>query len=171
MPEPTVMTPELGPEQMQALAASLPVVAPQASLVWTAVVDIGAREGLGPSSHGERFVVPIVGGHFWGGTGFEAFRGWVRSGGADRQLLRPDGVKELHALYEMQTDEGAVLTIDNRVLVDESRQPKRYALSRITVVAPQGPHGWMNRRLFVGTLQTLRPARDAVVVRGFLMSD
>lgn len=78
-------------------------------------------------------------------------------------------MKDLHALYELQTDDGAVLTIDNRVLVDESVQPTRYALSRITVTAPEGPHAWLNRRLFVGTLQPLRPARDAVLIRAFLM--
>ena len=91
--------------------------------------------------------------------------------GADRQLLRPDGVKELHALYEMQTDDGAVLTIDNRVLIDEAVQPVRYALSRISVAAPDGQHAWLNRRLFVGTLLPLRPTREAVLIRAFLMTN
>jgi hypothetical protein len=45
----------------------------------------------------------------------------------------------------------------------------RYAISRVSVQAPQGPHAWLSRRLFVGTLQTLRPERKAVVVRAYLM--
>jgi hypothetical protein len=54
-------------------------------------------------------------------------------------------------------------------MVDDSVQPQRYALSRIRFTAPQGPHAWLNRRLFVGALQSLRPAREAVLVRGYLM--
>lgn len=152
-----------------ALADSRPAPPPAARLAWTAVVDIDTRESLGAGPQGERFIVPIRGGRFWGGAGFESLRGTVRPGGADRQVLRPDGVKELHALYEMATDDGAVLTIDNRVLVDEAVKPVRYALSRVSVQAPEGPHAWLNRRLFVGTLQALRPERDAVVVRAYLM--
>lgn len=158
-------------DALRALADEQPVLTPQARLLWTAAVDIDAREALGPSSHGERFIVPIIGGRFWGGPGHAALTGTVRPGGADRQLLRPDGVKELHALYEMQTDDGAVFTIDNRVLIDDAVQPVRYALSRITVAAPVGPHAWLNRRLLVGTLQPLRPAREAVLIRAFLMSN
>lgn len=154
----------------EALAATQPVCPPTARLLWSAVVDIAPRENLGRASHGERFIVPILGGRFVGGPGHEALAGTVRPGGADRQWLRPDGVKELHALYEMQLTDGTVLTIDNRVLVDEAVQPQRYALSRITVTAPEGPHAWLNRRLLLGTLQPLRPTRDAVLVRAFLMT-
>lgn len=156
--------------QLMALADGRPTPPPLARLAWTALVDIDPRETLGAGPQGERFIVPIRGGRFWGGPGFEALRGTVRPGGADRQLLRPDGVKELFALYEMATDDGTVLTIDNRVLIDEAVTPVRYALSRVTVQAPEGPHAWLNRRLFVGTLQTLRPQREAVVVRAYLMT-
>lgn len=164
----TPADPETDP--WRALAASQPVLTPGARLIWTAVVDIGVREALGRSSHGERFIVPIHGGRFWGAPEHAQLHGFVRPGGSDRQWLRPDGVKELHALYELQTDDGIVLTIDNRVLVDDSVQPVRYALSRIHVTAPEGPLAWLNRRLIVGTLQPLRPAREAVLVRAFLMA-
>ena len=157
--------------QVQALAASHACLTPQAQLAWTAVVDIDARESLGKSAYGERFIVPILGGHFWGGPGHELLRGTVRPGGADRQLLRQDGVKELHAVYEMETADGAVLGIDNQVLIDESAKPTRYAVSRIRVSAPEGPHEWLNRRVFVGTLQPLRPQREAVMIRAFLVAN
>ena len=151
------------------LAASLPCLTPQAHLAWTAVVDIDERESLGKSAYGERFIVPILGGRFWGGPGHELLSGTVRPGGADRQLLRQDGVKELHAIYEMETEDGTVLSIDNQVLIDESARPSRYAISRIRVSAPEGSHEWLNRRLFVGTVQALRPEREAVLIRAFLM--
>lgn len=155
---------------LQALADAHPFPAPTVQLVWTALVDVQAREPLGSCSQGERFVVPITGGRFWGAPGHEALTGHVRAGGADRQLLRPDGIKELHAVYDMQTIDGAVLTIDNRVVVDESVLPQRYAVSRITVMAPDGPHAWLNRRLFVGTVQSMRIARQAVVIRAYLVN-
>ncbi|MFQ1700238.1 DUF3237 family protein [Loktanella agnita] len=34
--------------------------------------------------------------------------GTVLAGGANRQVLRPDGIKELDALYEMQTKDGTI---------------------------------------------------------------
>lgn len=157
----------MSPDDLKTLVDDVPVPQPRATLLWTAAVDIAPREALGTGPLGERGIVPITGGHFWGGPGHEALSGRVRAGGADRQLLRPDGVKMLQADYEMQTDDGAVLTVDNRVLIDESRQPARYALSHVHVTAPAGPHGWLNRRVLVGTLQPLRPRRQAVMVRAF----
>lgn len=156
--------------QAPKLAASLPCLTPLAHLAWTAVVDIDERESLGKSAYGERFIVPILGGRFWGGPGHELLSGTVRPGGADRQLLRQDGVKELHAIYEMETEDGTVLSIDNQALIDESAKPSRYAISRIRVSAPEGAHEWLNRRLFVGTVQALRPERAAVLIRAFLMT-
>ena len=111
----------------------------QARLVWQAVVDVGEREPWGLGPRGERWGVPILGGHFWGASGFEGLHGLVCAGGADRQTLRPDGIKELDALYEMRTHDGALLTVHNQVLIDESVQPERYARSCIRVSAPQGP--------------------------------
>lgn len=135
--------------------------APEARLAWEAQVDIGERQSLGQGPLGERFIVPILGGRFEG----PRLRGTVLPGGADRQLLRADGVKELDALYELQTDDGAVITVRNRVLIDESATPARYARSVLQLSAPAGPHDWLNRRVFVGTLHSLRPARAAVCIR------
>lgn len=154
---------------LRALAETRPVQPPRTRLVWTAAVDIAPREDLGHGPLGRRFIVPITGGRFWGGPGFESFGGRVCAGGADRQLLRADGVKELRAEYEIETHDGAVITIDNRVVIDETHQPVRYALSHIRVSAPAGPHAWLNRRAFTGTLQVLRPEREAVLIRAFVL--
>jgi hypothetical protein len=67
--------------------------------------------GMGP--RGERWIVLILGGVFAGAPDFEAFSGEARAGGADRQTLRPDGVKELDALYEMQTRDGSLWARSN----------------------------------------------------------
>lgn len=154
------------PKALVAQQAVLPV---QGQLVWHAVVDVAEREAWGVGPHGERWCVPILGGQFWGAPGFEALHGEVCAGGADRQTLRPDGIKELDALYEMRTHDGAVITVHNQVLIDEQVQPQRYARSCIRVTAPDGPHAWLNRRVFVGTLQPLRPQRQSVLIRAYMI--
>lgn len=143
-----------------------PALAPTHRLLWTAVVDIADKIDLGQGPLGHRYIVPILGGRFYGGPGIDGLEGEVLAGGADRQLVRPDGVKELEALYEMRAENGAVLTVLNQVIVDES-QPERYAMSVIKVTAPEGPLEWLNRRLILGTLQSARPDRQAVIIRGW----
>lgn len=153
---------------LKTLAAAQPATAPRAQLLLTAAVTVSGHQDLGRSPGGDRFIIPITGGLFWGAEGFEALRGQVLAGGADRQLLRPDGIKELDALYELQCDDGTVITVRNRVLIDESESP-RYARSTIKLTAPEGPHAALNRRVIVGTLQTLRPQVEAVLVRMWLL--
>ena len=41
----------------------------------------------------------------------------------------------------------------------------RYAFSTLDITAPDGPYGWLNDYVYVGTLNSLRPQRAAVVVR------
>jgi hypothetical protein len=134
---------------------------PQLQFAYEALVEIGARRDLGATPLGHRYMIDILGGHFEG----PGLKGRVLPGGADRQLLRPDGVKLLDALYEMETDDGAVLTVHNQVTIDEQAPEGRYARSVVRITAPVGPHEWLNRRVFVGTLQGLMPERPAVRIR------
>lgn len=138
---------------------------PGLTLAWTADIDIGERQDLGSGPAGQRFLVPILGGRFSG----PGFSGLVLPGGADRQWLRPDGVRELDALYEMQADDGSLITIRNRVLVDGVDLATRYARSVVWAQASEGPHAWLNRRVLVGTLASLRPQRAAVQVAVYVL--
>ena len=140
--------------------------APDLNLIWTAIVDVGTREDLGSTPAGQRFIVPILVGKFFADPGMPGLSGEVLPGGADRQLVDRHGFKTLDALYEMRTDEGDTLTVHNRVRIDESG-PTSYRRSVINVTAPQGKLDWMNRRIFIGTLETARPDRAAVIVRGW----
>jgi hypothetical protein len=142
-------------------------VLPSTRLLWSAIVDVDQRQDLGPSQAGHRFRVPILGGRFVSGPEFDRLNGRVLPGGADSQLLRTDGVKELDAVYEMKLDDGPILHIRNRVVVDETRQPERYAMSVITVGVENGPYAWLSRRLIIGTLQSARPTRQAVIIRAW----
>ena len=138
---------------------------PTVEHVYDAVVDIGARRDLGDSPLGRRVIIDIVGGHFEG----PLLKGRVLPGGADRQLHRRDGVRELDALYEMETHDGAVITVRNQVLIEDLPEGGRYARSVIRLTAPTGPYDWLNRRQFVGTLTPLRPAREAVRIGVWLL--
>ena len=131
---------------------------PQLTLAYVAHVDIGERQDLGRGALGERFLIPILGGEFEG----EHLHGRVLPGGADRQWLRPDGVKELDALYEMCTHDGGIITVRNRVLIDESASGGRYARSVVQLRTTCAAYEWVNRRVFVGTLQSLKPQRQGV---------
>lgn len=61
-------------------------------------------QGEGPA--GPRLIFPIIGGHFEGALdpagAARPFSGEVLPGGFDLQRLRPDGRKELKAIYHMQ---------------------------------------------------------------------
>lgn len=144
-------------------ASSVPMVPPRTEFVYEAAVDIAPTLSLGDSPLGERRMVPITGGSFQG----PRIRGKILPGGADRQLVRKDGVRQLDALYEMQAEDGAIITVRNRVLIDDPAGGPRYAFSTLEITAPEGPHAWLNRAVYVGTLNSLRPAREAVLVRVF----
>jgi hypothetical protein len=158
-----------GPAQAQGatgpLVPDLPILPPRADFIWEAVVEIGPTMMLGAGPTGERRMVPITGGTFAG----PRLRGRVLPGGADRQLVRADGVRRLDALYEMQAEDGAVITVHNRVVVAPRPGAPDYRFSTLEVTAPEGAHAWLNRLAFVGTLTSLRPSREAVLVRVFAL--
>lgn len=138
------------------------------TLAWEALVKIDARQDLGPGPSGHRFLVPILGGHFTEGPALPGFSGEIMPGGADRQILRPDGVKSLRAIYEMRVTDGTVIGVDNSVITDGDG-PTRYAASRITLSAPDGPWAILNRRIFLGSLHAPQPRDGAVIVRGWMV--
>jgi len=148
------------PEYRPPMASTFPVRPPTTRLAWEAVVGIAPVIDLGDSPLGKRRMIPITGGTFEG----PRLKGKVLAGGADRQLVRKDGVTLLNALYEMQTDDGAVITILNRVTADAGAKPP-YLRSIVEATAPAGPHDWLNRRIFVGDLNVLPAARNSVVIR------
>ena len=147
-------------------AGRFPLAPPRAELAWEAFVELAPTLDLGDSPLGQRRMVPITGGRFEG----PRLRGVVLAGGADRQLVRKDGVVLLNALYEMKTNDGAVITVLNRVTINSSASPEPYARSLVEVTAPDGPHSWLNRRAFVGTLHPLPPEDHAVVVRVYQLT-
>lgn len=146
-----------------AAQAPVPAAAPRVEFVYEAIVDIDKLIPLGQSPFGERRMVPITGGSFAG----PGLRGKVMAGGADRQLVRRDGALSLDARYELETHDGVVISVRNRVLIRPNRdaQAGRYAFSTLEIVAPDGAYGWLNDYVYVGTLTSLMPARSSVAIR------
>jgi hypothetical protein len=72
------------------------------------VADVVARVAA-PIEIGSRRVVPILGGEALG----PRIRGKILAGGADYQIVRPDGVTELHARYAIEIEDGQLIYVEN----------------------------------------------------------
>ncbi len=105
--------------------------------------DIADVSPLGRSPAGARWIIPITGGRFEG----PRLKGIIMPGGEDAQFDRADGVTVFEARYWLQTDDGAVIAVVNR-----APQRQTYLRTQPTFEAPTGPHDWLNRAIFVGTL-------------------
>jgi Protein of unknown function (DUF3237) len=122
-------------------------------------VNIKPAVVIGPSSHGVRRYVPVTGGSFQS----PKIRGLVLPGGADWQLQRSDGVLKIDALYSIQADDGAVIIVRNRGLIAAGGS---YGRTTPMFEVPVGPHDWLNKAVFVGSLSGA-PRPGAVAVRVF----
>lgn len=156
-----------GPDRKPTIAdarSRFPETAPGLELIMQLLVEVADAIDLGSGPDGVRRMVPISGGRFEG----RGLSGIVMPGGADRQRVRADGIRQLDALYELKADDGTIMTVRNRVMVDDSvarNGTGRYARSVVTVAAPDGPHAWLNRGIIIGTLTSLRPKQPFVYVR------
>jgi hypothetical protein len=78
--------------------------------VFTITAHVGGVTSAGDIGIGERRIIPVVGGEVRG----KDVNGKVCSFGADFQIVRPDSSIDLEAKYAFQTDDGAVIYVDNR---------------------------------------------------------
>src|ERR1700710_3055797 len=77
--------------------------------VFTITANIGDVVSAGDVGHGVRRIIPITGGEVRG----ENVNGKVMPFGADFQIIRPNELIELEAKYAFETDDGAVVYIEN----------------------------------------------------------
>jgi hypothetical protein len=80
--------------------------------VFTITVEIGDVTTAGQTGHGVRRIIPITGGTVKGA----GVNGKVCAFGADFQVIRPNELIELEAKYAFETDDGAVVYIENKGL-------------------------------------------------------
>ncbi len=81
----------------------------QTKYVFTITAHIGDVVSAGETGTGVRRIIPIIGGEVRG-----AVNGKVLPFGADFQIIRPDELIELEAKYAFETDDGAVVYVENR---------------------------------------------------------
>ena len=77
---------------------------------FTITAEIGAVTSAGEIGTGVRRIIPITGGKVTG----EGISGKVCPFGADFQIIRPNELIELEARYAFETDDGAVVYVENR---------------------------------------------------------
>lgn len=79
-------------------------------------VEVGPPQSVGRTEAGERRCVPILGGRLRGKRDGQMLSGRILPGGADWQVLRPDGLADLDARYMLATDDGAQIEVWSRGL-------------------------------------------------------
>lgn len=82
----------------------------QTKYVFTITARIGEVTIAGDIGTGIRRIIPITGGEVKG----EGINGKVLAFGADFQIIRPNELIELEAKYAFETDDGAVVYVENK---------------------------------------------------------
>jgi hypothetical protein len=121
---------------------------------------------IGPSAEGVKRLIPITGGTFEG----PRLRGEILPGGADWQVDRPDGVTEAEARYTLRTGDGALISVVNRGLIVAGAAAggaPGYIRTVPEFEAPVGQHDWLNKSVFVGSLDASQFRQGRVIVRVF----
>ncbi|HTV66952.1 MAG TPA: DUF3237 domain-containing protein [Rhizobiaceae bacterium] len=77
---------------------------------FTITARIAEVTTAGDIGHGVRRIIPIIGGEVRG----EKVNGKVLAFGADFQIIRPNELIDLEAKYAFETDDGAVVYVENR---------------------------------------------------------
>ena len=82
----------------------------QTKYVFTITAEIADVTTAGDTGHGVRRIIPITGGEVRG----EGVNGKVLPFGADFQIIRPNELIDLEARYAFETDDGAVVYVENK---------------------------------------------------------
>lgn len=129
--------------------------APELEFTCELKVTIDPVMKLGPTSHGERIIIPITGGTFEG----PKLKGTVINGGADYQYAHADGLTEIEAIYTIKTDDDVLIHIRNAGIIytpEELRTGKSFDFSKVyfraapKFEAPTNSHyAWLNNAIFI----------------------
>jgi hypothetical protein len=141
------------------------LVPPQTEFVFEARVTCDPLIVVGDGKLGKRQLVPITGGEFSG----PSIQGRILPGGADWQLVRPDGVLEIEARYTIQTNDGINISVRNRgIALYPPVSETVYVRTIPEFEAPTASdYAWLNKAIFVGTVQPISRQPLVVQVRVF----
>lgn len=123
-------------------------------------VELSPIIEMGNGRAGKRRIIPIIGGDVRG----ERVNGKILNVGADWQTILPDRTAELIARYAFETDDGAVIEIDNygfrhgppevieALAKGEDVDPADYYMRTMAKLETGDErYAWVNNRLFVGS--------------------
>jgi hypothetical protein len=147
--------------------------APQFEFAFTVRITLSKAYWIRPSSMGqERAAVYAAEGDFDGPN----IRGRVvPMSGGDFPLVRPNGVIDFDARYLLETDDGAIIYLQNRgyrwartpeiaarMSRNEPADPSEYYM-RVSPKfdVPEGKYDWMAKHIFVGVAEKL-PGANAI---------
>ncbi|MEQ9643358.1 MAG: DUF3237 domain-containing protein [Alphaproteobacteria bacterium] len=131
---------------------------PQLEFAFEAAVELTPPQDLGMTPVGHRRIINIAGGQVTG----PRLTGRILPGGADWQVIRPDGTADLHARYTIEAADGALIYVQNigyryaeppvlkRLTAGEMVPADEYyfmATPRFETSAPA--HEWLNRTILV----------------------
>lgn len=121
--------------------------------------EVAAPQVAEHGPYGTRRFIPVTGGRFEG----ERLSGTVLPGGADCQLIRPDGVAELDVRVMLRAEDGHEFLmrafglrhgppeVMARIARGEVVAPDAYYFREsVFFEAPEGPLVWLNRLMGVG---------------------
>ena len=124
------------------------------------LVELSPIVEMGNGRAGKRRIIPIVGGKVVG----ERVNGKILNVGADWQTVLADGTAELIARYALETDDGAIIEIDNygfrhgppevieALAKGEDVDPSSYYMRTMAKLETGDErYAWVNNRLFVGS--------------------
>jgi hypothetical protein len=128
--------------------------------VFDVAVEVASPLTIGDSGAGVRRIVDIVGGVVSG----PRLQGRIRPGGADFQLIRPDGCAELEARYVIEAADGGLIYVEN-IGIRSGPADALAQLNRGEPVDPTliyfrtmprfetaaGPHRWLMQHIFVAS--------------------
>lgn len=127
--------------------------------VFSLSIKVGTPIVAGDLGYGIRRVIPVLGGTVQG----EGIKGTIHSGGADFQIIRPDGFTELEAKYTFELDDGAVVYIENigvrvgpkealdRIARGEAVDPALIYFRSVPKFETGHPsYRWLMQNLFIG---------------------
>lgn len=128
-------------------------------------VSVGEPQVTPDGPYGVRRFIPILGGTFEG----DRINGKVLPGGADCQLIRPDGVAELEVRCTFQTDDDVIFLMKGlgmrhgpadvlqRIADGKPTDPSEYYFRETMIFeAPAGKYEWLNKLLAVGRGERLQ---------------
>ena len=129
--------------------------------------QLGEPLVIGEVPGGLRRVVPILGGRVDG----PALRGEIMPGGADWQIIAPDGSAAIEARYTIRADDGGLILVHSRgmrngpaevlarVAAGEPVDPGEYYFrTLVTLETGSATYAWVNRRLFIALAARLSSA-------------